>query len=355
MLTEVCLSDVLDIKHDRDQQRYCFPVYDVDTGLLWYTASCTEDMYREHFAELEVKPHHLYFHAKLKEVPMLMDISRPVPEARQSLDLLNCIVLPSDPYIPQGFVNRATPTILRYTFLLGPKAGFYWIKMTGEVRFVPDTRQEEELAMAEEADIDFGPDDFKEMGAPTLSVFDVDMQSQQDVRPQQSTSKTSVAMAVLQKKVQAKRKERSASFQQPQATVIGQPSSSQPGVAAQSISAKRAGKRPVVAVSGLAMTQQPEQSTSTSTQQTAAGTSESSTSEPDYLGLYQMFEDPLSKPTFSSLIGQTAVATSGFVDVAATGTMAMPGEDTDDGEEDTDEDESQVLFSALKRSRTRNS
>ncbi|KAK4520021.1 6-phosphofructo-2-kinase [Mucor velutinosus] len=223
--------------------------------------------------------------------------------------------------------------------------------MTGEVRFVPDTRQEEDLAMAEEADIDFGPDDFKEMGAPTSSVFDVDVQFQQDVRPQQSTSKTSVAMAVLQKKAQAKRKERSASSQQPQATVIGQisTSTSPPGVAVQSISAKRAGKLPVGAVSGLPMAQQPEQSTSTTTQQTASGTSESSTSEPDYLGLYQMLEDSLSDSTFSSRIGRTAIATSGFVGVAATGTMEMPGE------EDTDEEESQVLFSALKRSRTRDS
>ncbi|CAO0792294.1 unnamed protein product [Mucor circinelloides] len=91
--------------------------------------------------------------------------------------------------------------------------------------------------------------------------------AQQDVCPQQSTSKTSVVMAALQKKAQAKRKERSASLQQPQATVAEQSSSSsQPGAAVQSISAKRAGKLPVRVVSGLAMIEQPEQSTFTSTQ-----------------------------------------------------------------------------------------
>ncbi|EPB80998.1 hypothetical protein HMPREF1544_12312 [Mucor circinelloides 1006PhL] len=291
-------------------------------------------MYLEHFTELEVKPHHHHFHAKLKEVPMLMDIAGPVAEARQRLDLVDCTVLPSNVHVPQGFVNRATPTTIPYTFEPGPKAGYYLIKMTGEARFVPESREEQSLEpFDDEEDNDFGPDDFKEMGAPTLSVFDVDMQAQQDVCPQQSTSKTSVVMAALQKKAQAKRKERSASLQQPQATVAEQSSSSsQPGAAVQSISAKRAGKLP-----------------------TAAGTSESSTSEPDYLGLYQIFEDPLSKPTFSSRIGQTAVATSGFVGVAATGTIEMPGEDTGDGEEETDEEESQLLFSALKRSRTRDS
>lgn len=51
--------------------------------------------------------------------------------ARQRLDLMDCTVLPSDLHVPPGFVNRAIPTIVPYTFDPGPKAGYYLVKMTG--------------------------------------------------------------------------------------------------------------------------------------------------------------------------------------------------------------------------------
>lgn len=121
MLSDACLLDVGDIKLDVRQNQYRFLVYDVSTGLLWYTATCSTEMYQMKFAKLEKKPYHLYFDTKLVDVLMLMDIVGPVPEARQRLDILDYTVLPSDVHVPQGFVNRARPTILPYTFEPGPK------------------------------------------------------------------------------------------------------------------------------------------------------------------------------------------------------------------------------------------
>ncbi|CAO3613973.1 unnamed protein product [Mucor fragilis] len=101
------------------------------------------------------------------------------------------------------------------------------------------------------------------------------------------------------------------------------------------MTAKRFGKQPAVAA-----------------QRTTSSVSslDSSASEPDYMGLYQM-EQQLAESSAKSTLS-AAVATSGFAAVAATGKMDT-GDNDDDGGIDTDEEEMPVLHSALKRSRTR--
>ncbi|CAO0802006.1 unnamed protein product [Mucor circinelloides] len=177
-------------------------------------------MYQKHFAQLENRPYHLFFAAKMVDVPMLMDILGPVAEARQRLDLVDCTVLPSNVHVSQGFVNRVTPTTIPYIFEPGPKAGYYLIKMTGESRFMPERREEQPLEpFDDEEDIGFGPDDFEDVADPSLSVFDADLQSSQDVPPPQSTARTSVALRVLQKQMK-----RRASRTQAQASTSSEPS-----------------------------------------------------------------------------------------------------------------------------------
>ncbi|KAL9544149.1 hypothetical protein MBANPS3_007777 [Mucor bainieri] len=83
-----------------------------------------------------------------------------------------------------GCVNRATPTILPYTFAPGPKAGYYLVKMTGEIRFVAQRREEEQLLPEQE--VEFGPDGFQKVSQPTLSALNVDMES----APQPATRRT---------------------------------------------------------------------------------------------------------------------------------------------------------------------
>ncbi|KAL9552063.1 hypothetical protein MBANPS3_003956 [Mucor bainieri] len=121
-----------------------------------------------------------------------MDYVGPIPEARQRLDIVDCMVLPSDVHVPQGFVNRARVTMLPYTFEPGPKAGYYLIKMSGASRFVVESRKEEEEqnpADIADDDFDLGVDDFEEVTEPTLSMFDADVA----VESQQSKVKSSVA------------------------------------------------------------------------------------------------------------------------------------------------------------------
>ncbi|KAL9537351.1 hypothetical protein MBANPS3_011856 [Mucor bainieri] len=133
------------------------------------------DMYQEQFAELDNKPYHLFFTARLVDVPMLTDIVGVVHVARQRLELVECKVLQSDVHVPTGFVNRAAPTILPYAFAPGPKAGYYLVKMSEEARFVPQRREEEQVPPMKD-EVDFGPDDFDEVSEPALSTFDVDME-----------------------------------------------------------------------------------------------------------------------------------------------------------------------------------
>ncbi|KAG1110393.1 hypothetical protein G6F42_015351 [Rhizopus arrhizus] len=236
-------------------------------------------MYQKHFAQLENRPYHLFFAAKVVDVPMLMDIVGPVAEARQRLDLVDCTVLPSNVHVPQGFVNRATPTT------------------------IPEEQPLE--SFDDEEDIGFGPDDFEEVAGPSLRVFDVDLQSSQDVPPPQSTARTSVALRALQKQMK-----RRASPTQAQASTSSelsqQPSTSTSALEASApVFGKRAGKqRAAPGVATTSTPQQPQQSRSSSTQQTqqsgsGTATTISSGSEPDYLGLYHMFEEPATeKPTF---------------------------------------------------------
>lgn len=397
MLIDVCLFDVNEIKYNQDSHRYCFPVYDIHTGLLWYTATCTEDMYRTQFASVDPRPYHLYFCANLKDVPMLVDFVGPVPEARQQLDLMDCTVLPSEPLIPQGFVNQARPTILPYKFEPGSKEGYYMIKMTGQVRYVPATRDQQELE--EDLDIDFdldlGEDDYTEVKQPTLSVFDTDqatapgpshtsvagashtsMAGPSRQAPQHQFSSSTApskgitsAISAIQQQV-AKKKgistkpstltftskpskgtstkpSTSTSKYKPSTSSSTSTSTSKPSASGTTksktrtsqtllaMTAKRFGKQPAVAA-----------------QRTTSSVSslDSSASEPDYMGLYQM-EQQLAESSAKSTLS-AAVATSGFAAVAATGKMDT-GDNDDDGGIDTDEEEMPVLHSALKRSRTR--
>ncbi|CAO3615701.1 unnamed protein product [Mucor fragilis] len=264
------------------------------------------DMYQEQFADLDNKPYHLFFSARLVDVPLLTDIVGVVPEARQRLELVECKVLQSEVHVPIGFVNRATPTILPYTFAPGPKAGYYMMKMSGEARFVPQ-RREEEMPMPEQ-EVDFGPDDFQEATEPALSTFDVDVGRAQPAR----TATMFGALERLQKMRKAT-------------------------ASASEMSAKRKGKQLAVA-----RPTEPQPSMSTGTETTTSGST-----EPDYLGLLEGEEFAAAvSPTFSSRLVQMAGSTSAVVNVAATGEM----EDEEQlGEEETEVEES----SELKRRRTR--
>ncbi|KAL9537017.1 hypothetical protein MBANPS3_012158 [Mucor bainieri] len=48
--------------------------------------------------------------------------------------------------------------------------------MSGEARFVPTKRTEEDKVPPMEEEVDFGPDDFEEVSAPAMSIFDVDIE-----------------------------------------------------------------------------------------------------------------------------------------------------------------------------------
>ncbi|KAG1119039.1 hypothetical protein G6F42_013061 [Rhizopus arrhizus] len=287
------------------------------------------------FKQLQQKPYHLYFIANLVDVPMLMDIVGPVAEARQRLELVYCTVLPSNVHVPDGFVNRARSTFMPYTFLPGPQAGYYLVKMTGEARFVPASTEEEPNETFDD-DIDFGFDHFEEVAGPCLSTFDADLKSRKAPQAEQQSGNM---IRALQRQVASKE----------------QASSPQPAAKSRTLSAKAAGKqRASTIVTGEAI-----QSTSTGTTTTAATgqatsvstrtqSSISSSPEADYLGLLSMVEEPTKQTEYSkksrsllSRLGKQVATSAGLTKINA----EIIGESSDEITDDQ-------LSAGLKRVRT---
>lgn len=67
--------------------------------------------------------------------------------------------------------------------------------MTGETRFLSQTREEEQLPTEEE--VDLGPDDFQEVIQPMQSTFDVDMQSAPQAPSRTATASSGRKMQYL--------------------------------------------------------------------------------------------------------------------------------------------------------------